>query len=78
VLVREALGVARAVVGLRALTADHLPAVGWLSGGTYVAVTHSGITLAPALGELVAAEVLRDADEPLLEPFRPDRLTRRT
>ena len=48
----------RAVVGLRALTADLLPAVGRLSDRTYVAVTHSGITLAPALGELVAAEVL--------------------
>jgi glycine/D-amino acid oxidase-like deaminating enzyme len=66
------------VVGVRALTADLLPAVGPLSDGVYTAVTHSGITLAPALGELVAAEVLGRAEEPLLAPFRPDRLTRRT
>jgi glycine/D-amino acid oxidase-like deaminating enzyme len=78
VVVPEALGVTRAVVGLRALTADLLPAVGRLSDRTYVAVTHSGITLAPALGELVAAEILGGEEEPLLAPFRPDRLTRRT
>jgi glycine/D-amino acid oxidase-like deaminating enzyme len=78
VVVPEALGVARAVVGVRALTADLLPAVGPLSDGVYTAVTHSGITLAPALGELVAAEVLGRAEEPSLAPFRPDRLTRRT
>jgi len=78
VMVPEALGVTRAVVGLRALTADLLPAVGRLSDRTYVAVTHSGITLAPALGDLVAAEVLGRSEEPLLAPFRPDRLTRRT
>ena len=78
VMVPEALGVTRAVVGLRALTADLLPAVGPLSDRTYVAVTHSGITLAPALGDLVAAEILGRGEEPLLAPFRPDRLTRRT
>ncbi len=78
VVIPEALGVAGAVVGLRALTADLLPAVGWLSDRVYVAVTHSGITLAPVLGELVAAEVLGRAEEPLLAPFRPHRLTRRT
>jgi D-hydroxyproline dehydrogenase subunit beta len=78
VVVPEAMRVARAVVGLRALTADLLPAAGWLSDGVYAAVTHSGMTLAPALGELVAAEVLGRTEEPLLAPFRPDRLTRRT
>jgi glycine/D-amino acid oxidase-like deaminating enzyme len=78
VVVPEAMRVAHAVVGLRALTADLLPAAGWLSDGVYAAVTHSGMTLAPALGELVAAEVLGRTQEPLLAPFRPDRLTRRT
>ena len=40
---------ADAVVGIRALTADLLPAVGWTyaTSGIYLAVTHSGITLAP-------------------------------
>ena len=64
----------RATLGLRALTADLLPAVGRItdSGRVYAAVTHSGITLAPLLGELIAAEVL-GGEEPLLTPFRPGR-----
>jgi len=64
-----------AVIGLRALTTDYLPAVGWLPGadGIYAAVTHSGITLAPVLGELIAAEVALGADERLLRPFRHER-----
>jgi glycine/D-amino acid oxidase-like deaminating enzyme len=67
--------VERAVVGIRALTGDLLPAVGWLPGadGVYVAVTHSGVTLAPVLGELIAAEVLDGTDERLLRTFRPAR-----
>jgi glycine/D-amino acid oxidase-like deaminating enzyme len=66
---------ADAVVGVRALTADLLPAVGWRSGtaGVYVAVTHSGVTLAPVLGELIAAEIVGGTDERLLRPFRPTR-----
>ena len=66
---------ADAIVGIRALTADLLPAVGWASdtAGIYVVVTHSGITLAPVLGELIAAEVIDGTDEHLLRPFRPTR-----
>jgi len=64
-----------ATVGLRALTGDLLPAVGRLpgSGRVYAAVTHSGITLAPLLGELISAEILTDVEEPLLARFRPGR-----
>jgi glycine/D-amino acid oxidase-like deaminating enzyme len=62
-------------VALRALTADGLPAVGWLprSEGVYVAVTHSGVTLAPLLGELVSGEVNSGEDDEQLRTFRPDR-----
>jgi glycine/D-amino acid oxidase-like deaminating enzyme len=72
--------VERSVVGLRALTADMLPAVGWVPGSNrvYAAVTHSGITIAPALGELVASEVAGGAEEPLLAPFRPGRFATTT
>lgn len=66
-------GVAKAVVGWRALTADLLPAIGWISDHVYAAVTHSGITIAPACGELVAAEIAGGTEEPLLAPFRPGR-----
>ncbi|MDT7623736.1 MAG: hypothetical protein QOF99_4637, partial [Pseudonocardiales bacterium] len=39
----------------------------------YVVATHSGVTLAPLLGTLVAEEIL-GAPQPLLAAFRPDRL----
>jgi glycine/D-amino acid oxidase-like deaminating enzyme len=63
-----------AAVGVRPLPADGLPAVGWVRapGGLYVVVTHSGVTLAPLLAELVTREV-HGSTEPLLAPFRPDR-----
>jgi glycine/D-amino acid oxidase-like deaminating enzyme len=67
----------RALVGIRALTSDLLPAVGWLPGSRsiYVAVTHSGVTLGPLLGELIASELVDGVDEHLLQPFRPDRFS---
>jgi glycine/D-amino acid oxidase-like deaminating enzyme len=62
-------------VGVRALPVDGRSVVGWAPGveGLYVVVTHSGITLAPVLGELAAREVGGGADEALLRPFRPSR-----
>lgn len=62
-------------VGFRALTADRLPAVGWTGGpeGLYVAATHSGVTLAPVLGEIIAREVAGGADEALPAGLRPTR-----
>jgi glycine/D-amino acid oxidase-like deaminating enzyme len=63
--------------GIRAIPADGLPAIGPISGvdGYYVAIMHSGITLAPAIGSMVAAELLDDGPEATLTAFRPDRLT---
>lgn len=65
-------------LGVRALPADGLPVVGWAPGlaGLYLAVTHSGMTLAPLLGRLVAAEVA-GGDQPELGPFRPQRFSHR-
>ena len=63
-------------VGRRAIPADGrtvagpLPSVPWL----YVVATHSGVTLAPLLGNLVAQEVSGAAPADLLTAFRPDRL----
>jgi len=48
-----------------------LPVVGQVRPGLTVAVMHSGVTLAPLMGELVAAEVLGQGDSPLLTPYRP-------
>lgn len=62
------------VVGQRAMPADGLTVAGavpdlpWL----YVVATHSGVTLAPFLGRVVAQELL-GGHEPMLEEFRPAR-----
>ena len=71
----DASTVEAARIGIRALPSDGLPIVGWLSGldGLYLVVTHSGVTLAPYLAELVVSEVLGGADEAQLAPFRPQR-----
>jgi glycine/D-amino acid oxidase-like deaminating enzyme len=49
--------------------------VGGLSGipGYYEAVTHSGVTLGPLVGRLLAREILAGDVDPLIAPFRPDR-----
>jgi len=63
-------------VGQRAIPADGLtvagplPSVPWL----YVVATHSGVTLAPLLGNLVAEEISSATAQDLLTAFRPDRL----
>ena len=63
-------------LGWRPLPADGLSAVGPVPGveGYYLVFTHSGITLGPVLGRLVAEDVLTGSPDPLLAPFRPDRL----
>jgi len=42
--------------------------------GLYIVSTHSGVTLGPLLGRLVAHEVLFGARDPRLGPYRPERL----
>jgi glycine/D-amino acid oxidase-like deaminating enzyme len=62
-------------VGVRPMPEDGHPIVGPVPGleGFYVVVTHSGITLGPLLGRMVAGEVLGGSPEPRLEPYRPAR-----
>jgi glycine/D-amino acid oxidase-like deaminating enzyme len=69
------IGLRGADICIRPLPADGYPIVGWSPeiDGCYVAVTHSGVTLAPYLAKLVANEVLDDADEPMLAPYGPQR-----
>jgi len=38
--------------------------------------THSGVTLGPLLGRLLADEIVRGAPSAMLAPFRPDRFAR--
>jgi glycine/D-amino acid oxidase-like deaminating enzyme len=60
----------------RPLPADGLSAVGPIEGlaGYYLALTHSGVTLAPALADLIVAEVSGGEQAAALAPFRPGRL----
>ena len=58
----EAATVEDAWLCRRAIPADRLPVVGWARERLYVVATHSGVTLAPALAELVASEVIDGAE----------------
>jgi D-hydroxyproline dehydrogenase subunit beta len=65
-------------VCVRPLPADEQSIVGHLPGpdNLYVAVTHSGVTLAAHLSRLIAAELATGTDVPELTPYRPARFTR--
>jgi len=65
-------------VGLRPIPADGFPAVGRAQGiaGLYLAVMHSGITLAPAIGRFVADEIVTGRRDALLAPYGPERFSR--
>jgi glycine/D-amino acid oxidase-like deaminating enzyme len=65
------------VVGVRPMPMDGFPAVGRAAdiSGLYVAVMHSGITLAPAIGRFVADEILTGRRDNLIEPYGLDRFS---
>jgi len=65
-------------VGQRPMPTDGLPIIGPLPElpGVYVAVTHSGITLGPVTGRLVAAELVEAVPDEQLVGVRPDRFRR--
>lgn len=52
---------------------DGFPIMGYVEAGLYSAVTHSGMTMAPLLGQLVAAEVKEQVSLSLLDDYRPGR-----
>jgi glycine/D-amino acid oxidase-like deaminating enzyme len=62
-------------VGVRPMPADGVPIVGPVAEvpGLYLAVMHSAITLAPAVGRLVARELVDGTVEPALAGCRLDR-----
>ncbi|MCA3555059.1 FAD-binding oxidoreductase [Aestuariivirga sp.] len=71
----EGLGLAFFTVGYRPTPADGFSAIGRPHGknGLYLVVTHSGVTLAAALGLFAAQELLNGTRDPLLATFSPDR-----
>ncbi len=62
-------------IGTRPVPIDGFPVVGEVDRhqGVFVAVMHSGVTLAPLIGQLLASEMLETSKSPLLESFRPNR-----
>ena len=62
-------------IGTRPVPIDGFPVVGNIEGhkGVFVAVMHSGVTLAPLIGQLLASEMLETSKSPLLGSFRPSR-----
>jgi glycine/D-amino acid oxidase-like deaminating enzyme len=70
--------IAQTRVAFRPIPADGFPSVGAVPSvpGYYEAVSHSGITLGPALGRLLAAEILDGTRDELLADFRPERYSR--
>lgn len=66
---------AEAALAFRPVPEDGLPVVGALDEGLYVAVMHSGATLAAGVADLAAAELTGKASNrvSLLSPYRPRR-----
>lgn len=60
----------------RPVPGDGLPVVGPVGAvpGLWLAVLHSGVTLAAIVAEALAAEITGQGEEPLFAPFRPARL----
>lgn len=65
----------RLTLGFRPMPIDGFPVVGPLPGArdVYVAVTHSGITLAAILGRYLSREIVTGLPTPALAPYRPTR-----
>ena len=62
-------------LGYRVMPADEYPIIGFAQAypNLYVVATHSGVTLAPVIGEFAAIEILDRVPQPLLAPYRPSR-----
>ncbi len=64
-------------LGFRPMPMDGFPVVGRVPGAPdlYVVVTHSGVTLAPILGQHVRTELLHEREVTSLAPYRPKRFS---
>ena len=62
-------------VGYRPMPLDGYPVVGFSEEVTnaYVALTHSGVTLAPLIADLAANEIIDGAQVEMLADYRPGR-----
>ena len=62
-------------VGVRPMPDDRYTIAGRVPGfeNAWMLATHSGVTLGPLLGRLIADEIVRGVPSAMLAPFRPDR-----
>jgi len=69
------VAVERVTVGHRVMPVDEYPVVGFSERcpNVYIAAMHSGVTLAPLIGQFAALEILDGARVNLLDPYRPSR-----
>jgi glycine/D-amino acid oxidase-like deaminating enzyme len=69
------VAVERVTVGRRVMPADEYPIVGFAANcpNLYIAAMHSGVTLAPLIGQLAALEILDGTRVSLFESYRPAR-----
>jgi glycine/D-amino acid oxidase-like deaminating enzyme len=71
----EGVRLVSARIGWRPVPVDGEPVLGPVpgTGGAYLAVLHSGVSLGAAVGRLVAQEVVLGEPAPELQGCRPDR-----
>jgi len=69
------LGIVDSRIGVRPMPGDQHTIAGRIPGfaNAWLIATHSGITLGPLLGRLMADEIVRDKPSSTLAPFRPER-----
>ena len=62
-------------LGFRPMPQDRLPNVGFSPGNSdvYIAVMHSGVTLAAIMGRYISHEIMNNDLIDELAPYRPDR-----
>jgi glycine/D-amino acid oxidase-like deaminating enzyme len=74
----QAVPLDRLTLGFRPMPIDEFPVIGALptAQDIHVAVTHSGVTLAPIIGRLTAEEVLQGSRVDWFAPYRPERFVR--
>lgn len=67
---------ADARIGVRPMPADGQTIAGRILGAAnaWMLATHSGVTLGPLLGRLIAGEIVGGTPSAVLAPFRPERL----
>ena len=71
------IDIERTTIGMRPMPKDGMPIIGHLDGinDLYVAVTHSGITLAPIIGRMSSVEIVDDVRFDALSSYRPGRFS---